>query len=136
MTRVGLDSNVIVAAFASRGLCADLLRLAVTEHELVIPAVVVEEVWRVLTTKFRLSSDGLASVEAVFERCEIVPQGSDPSPVRVRDPDDERVIADAMSGGCDLLVTGDLDLLSIAERSPIPILSPREFMTLARGGTL
>ena len=136
MTRVGLDSNVIVAAFASRGLCADLLRLAVTDHEVVIPAVVIDEVRRVLSTKLRLSPDSLASVEAVSGRCEIVPKGSDPSPVKVRDPDDERVIADAISGGCDLLVTGDLDLLSVAERSPIPILSPREFMTLARGGTL
>ena len=136
MTRICLDSNVLVAAFASRGLCADLLRLALAEHELVIPAVVVEEVRRVLTTKLRLSPDGLASVEAVFERCEIVPEGSDPPPVKVRDPDDERVIGDAVSGGCELLVTGDLDLLSVAERSPISILSPREFMTLARRGTL
>ena len=136
MTRVCLDSNVLVAAFAARGLCADLLRLAVTEHEVVIPAVVVEEVRRVLTTKLRLSPEGLASVEAVFERCDIVPEGSDLSPVKLRDPDDERVLADAISGGCELLVTGDLDLLSVAERSPIPILSPREFMTLARGGTL
>ncbi len=136
MTRICLDSNVLVAAFASRGLCADLLRLALAEHELVIPAVVVAEVRRGLPSKVRDSPDGLAAVEAVFERCEIVPEGPGPSPVEVRDPDDERVIAGAVSGGCEFLVTGDLDLLSVAERSPIPILSPRGFMTLARGSTL
>ncbi len=136
MTRICLDSNVLVAAFASRGLCADLVRLVITEHELVLPAQVVQEVRRVLGAKLRLSPEAMTGVEAVFERCEIVPPGSGPPPVKVRDPDDERILADAAAGGCELVVTGDLDLLSAAKSSPIPILSPREFMTLARGGTL
>jgi len=136
VTRVCLDSNVLVAAFASRGLCADLVRSVITEHEVVLPTVVVNEVPRVLSTKLRLSPEAMAAIEAVFERCEIVPQGSGASPVSVRDPDDERVIADAVAGGCELLITGDLDLLSVAGSSPIPIVSPHEFMTLARGGTL
>jgi len=134
VTRICLDSNVLVAAFASRGLCADLVRLVITEHEVVIPAQVVNEVRRVLATKLRLAPEAMTAVEAVLERCKIVQQGSTPSPVKVRDPDDERILADAAAGGCKLFVTGDLDLLSAATGSPIPILSPREFMTLARGG--
>jgi len=54
----------------------------------------------------------------------------------VRDPDDERVLADALGGGAEILVSGDDDLLSVAHESPIRILSPRAFMTLARGGTV
>ena len=57
MTRVCLDSNVIVAAFISRGLCADLFRSVLAEQELVVPQVVVDEVRRVLTKKFKLSPD-------------------------------------------------------------------------------
>jgi len=30
--RVCLDTNVLVAAFATRGLCADVLRAVLTEH--------------------------------------------------------------------------------------------------------
>lgn len=74
-------------------------------------------------------------VEAVLERCEIIPSGSQGSPVSVRDPDDERVLAGAIQGGARILVTGDADLLAVAADAPIPILSPRAFMTLARGGT-
>jgi putative PIN family toxin of toxin-antitoxin system len=136
VTRICLDSNVLIAAFASRGLCDDLVRLVITEHEVVLPAQVVQEVRRVLGAKLRLSPEAMAAVEAVFERCEIVPPGSGPPPVKLRDPDDERILADAAAGGCELVITGDLDLLSAATSSPIPILSPREFMTLARGGTL
>lgn len=133
MTRVCLDTNVLVAAFASRGLCTDLLRLVLSEYELIVPEVVAEELRRVLTTKFKMES--LASVEVVLERCESVPRGTEPCPVDVRDPDDARVLADALKGEVDFLITGDQDLLLVAGESPIPILSPRAFMTLARRGS-
>ena len=135
MSRICLDSNVLVAAFAARGLCADLLRLILSEHDLVIPEVVAEETRRVLREKIRVDEEGMASFEVVVNQCESAPSTDAPSPIPVRDPDDERVLADALGAGCELLVTGDDDLLSIASESPIPVLSPRGFMTLARGGS-
>jgi putative PIN family toxin of toxin-antitoxin system len=133
VTRVCLDSNVLVAAFAARGLCADLLALVLAEYELLVPEVVAVEVRRVLKTKLVVSAAALSSVEAVLDRCELVPRGKDASPIAVRDPDDERVLADAIAGGAEILVSGDNDLLDVAAQSPIRILSPRAFMTLARG---
>ena len=134
MTRVCLDSNVLVAAFAARGLCADLLRQVLTDFDLVLPQVVLDEVRRIFSEQLRLSPDAMAAFESVVERCEILPATSLPSPVEVSDPDDERVLADAVAGGADLLVTGDHDLLSVAAAAPIPILSPRAFITVTRGG--
>ena len=136
MTRICLDSNVLVAAFIARGLCADLLKLVLSEYDLVIPEVVAEEIRRVLSTKLKASQTALSAVDAVLQRCSIVPRGDAPSPISLRDPDDERVLADAVSAGAEILVSGDRDLLVIAEESPIRILSPRAFLTLARGGTL
>ncbi|MCJ7627147.1 MAG: putative toxin-antitoxin system toxin component, PIN family [Longimicrobiales bacterium] len=136
MTRVCLDSNVLVAAFVARGLCADLLKLVISEYDLVIPEVVVEEVGRVLTSKLNVSRAALSAAEAVLERRVIVPPSNVPSPISLRDPDDERVLADAISAGAEILVSGDQYLLVVAKDSPIRILSPRAFLTLARGGTL
>ena len=136
MTRVCLDSDVLVAAFVARGLCADLLKLVLSEYDLVIPEVVVEEVGRALTSKLKVSRAALSAVGAVLERCVIVPPSNVPSPISLRDPDDERVLADAISAGAEILVSGDQDLLVVAKDSPIRILSPRAFLTLARGGTL
>jgi len=135
VTRVCLDSNVLVAAFVARGLCADLLKLVISEYDLVIPEVVVEEVGRVLTSKLKVSRAALSAAEAVLERCVIVPPSNVPSPISLGDPDDERVLADAISAGAEILVSGDQDLLVVAKDSPIRILSPRAFLTLARGGT-
>jgi len=133
VTRICLDSNVLVAAFVARGLCADLLRLVLSEYELVVPELVAQEVRRTLNQKLKAGPEALSAVEAVFKQCEIVPQGRAPSPISVRDPDDERVLADAVSAGAEILVSGDEDLLVVAEGSPIRILSLRAFMTLARG---
>lgn len=136
MTRVCLDSNVLVAAFIARGLCADLLKLVLSEYDLIVPEVVAEEVRRVLSTKLKASQSALSAVDAVLERCTTVPRLDAPSPISLRDPDDERVLAEAIAAGAEILVSGDQDLLVAAGESPIRILSPRAFLALARGGTL
>ena len=56
----------------------------------------------------------------------VVPRPVAPSVLRVRDPDDAWVLASAITGAADLLVTGDKDLLAVAPHAPLPILSPRE----------
>jgi uncharacterized protein len=134
--RVCLDSNVLVAAFAARGLGSDLLAHVLSEQHLVVPDAVREETLRTLTDKFKLPSEALNSVLAVLDRCEAAPASGEPSPVPVRDPDDERILADAVGARVHVMVTGDKDLLAVAEQSPIPILSPRAFLMLTRGGAL
>ncbi len=136
MIRVCLDSNVVVAAFAARGLCPDLLAHVLSEQHLVVPDAVREETLRTLKDKFKLSSEALDSVAAVLDRCEAAEASGKSSPVSVRDPDDERILADAVGAGVQIMVTGDKDLLDVAEQSPIPILSPRAFLMLTRGGAV
>ena len=72
----------------------------------------------------------------MLDRCERAPASSEPSPVPVRDADDARILADAVAAGVQILVTGDNDLLDVAEESPIPIVSPRASLMLTRGGSL
>jgi uncharacterized protein len=134
--RVCLDSNILVAAFAARGLCSDVLAHVLSEQHLVVPDAVREETLRILKDKFKLSSEALGSVVAVLDRCEAAGASGESSPVPVRDPDDERILADAVGAGVQIMVTGDKDLLDVAEQSPIPILSPRAFLMLTRGGAL
>jgi uncharacterized protein len=68
--RVCLDSNVLVAAFAARGLCSDLLANVLSEQHMVVPDFVREEALRVLSVKIKLSSEALDSVVAVLDRSE------------------------------------------------------------------
>jgi uncharacterized protein len=130
--RVCLDTNVLVAAFATRGLCADVLRTVLAEHDLVIGDVILAELRRTLTRKFKLPTDRLATIEAVFAPFPIIPKPAVPSEVPVRDPADRWVLATALDGEADVLVTGDADLLGVAAGAPLRILDPRAFWELLR----
>jgi predicted nucleic acid-binding protein len=101
-----------------------------------IPEVVAGEVRQVLATKLKASRSALSAVEAVFGRCSMIPDTKVACPISMRDPDDERVLAGALAAGVEILITGDQDLLVVADESPIRILSPRAFLTFVRGGTL
>ncbi len=51
----------------------------------------------------------------------------------ISDPDDEWVVASAVAGGADVLVTGDAAVLKHDKRAPLQILSPRGLWDLLRG---
>lgn len=132
--KVCLDTNVLVAAFATRGLCADVLRAVLTEHEIVLGEVILIEFRRVLKSKLKVPDERLASAEAVFSTIEILPKPEKPWPLKIRDQSDPWVVATAVAGGAEVLVTGDKELLSVAERAPLRILTPRDFWELLRSG--
>jgi putative PIN family toxin of toxin-antitoxin system len=118
----------------TRGLCADVFRAVVAEHELVIGEVILDEIRRVLRTKLRLPAERIAAVEALLGTFPVVPRPAAPSAVAVRDPSDRWILATAAAGAADVLVTGDLDMLAVAEKADIRILAPRAFWDLLRGG--
>ncbi len=49
------------------------------------------------------------------------------------DPDDDRFIECAVALECDYIVSGDKHLLQLQRYLHIPILSPREFLTISAG---
>jgi len=130
--RVCLDTNVLVAAFATRGLCADVLRTVLAEHDLVIGDVILVELERVLRKKFRVPADRLAAIEAVFAPFPLIPKPKEPAGPRLRDAADRWIVATAVAGQADVLVTGDRDLLDVRDELPVRALDPRAFWELLR----
>jgi putative PIN family toxin of toxin-antitoxin system len=130
--RVCFDTNVLVAAVATRGLAADVLRLTLAEHELLVPEVVLVELRRVLRTKFKLPPARIDELEAFLREHEVVPKPAHVLEIKVRDPADAWVLASAVAGHADVLVTGDQDLLVLGAKAPLPVLDPRAFWNLSR----
>lgn len=132
--RVFLDTNVLVAAFATRGLCADLLRTILAEHELLSSATVCEELTRTLLEKMRVLETTVREIAAFLRASASFPAAPALSPpVTIRDPDDAVILSEALALRADVLVTGDKDLLEAGEVTGSSILDPRGFWQLVRG---
>ena len=125
--RVFLDTNVLVAAFTTRGLCADLVRTILADHQLITGAVVLAELRTALEERIKLPTSTITEIVALLRAQEVVPKPAKPSSLPIRDADDQWIVASALAGQADVLVTGDQDLLAVAKASPLPILSPRGF---------
>ena len=132
--RVFLDTNVLVGAFATRGLCADVLRHILAEHDLIIGEVVIVELRRVLRDRIKIPAPVITSIEQLLRDQIVVPKPSEPHSLPIRDPDDRWVLASAVAGKADVLVTGDSDLLDMRSQSPITIVDPRGLWIMVRGG--
>lgn len=130
--RVFLDTNVLVSAFATRGLSADLFRHVLAEHTLVTGEVVLKELRRALRLKLKLPSRVVDSIDRLLREYEVVPKPPKPADVPVRDRDDKWILASALAANADVLVTGDRDLLDLGQRAPLRILDPRGFWNLVR----
>jgi len=124
-----------VAAFATRGLCADVVRTVLAQHALLLSGTVIEELTRTLIEKVRVPEPAVREI-ATFLRvsASLADRPPKPAPVAIRDPDDAVILGEALAMGADVLVTGDKDLLEAGEVPDIKILDPRGFWTLVRGG--
>ncbi len=124
--RVFLDTNVLIAALATRGICADLLRLVLVEHQLLASKAVFRKLRGILIDRVglpRARADQI--IPFLREQAEV----REP-PFSADNPDDGWIFAAALAGEADVLVTGDHALLAVDGRVSIRITSPRGFWKL------
>jgi len=130
--RLVLDTNVLISAFISRGLCTEVLEHCAKHHVLVTSPAIIEELRLKLLTKFRVPPHAVEeAAAALFAGMEVVDPRALPDRVS-RDADDDVVIATAVSGGCAAIITGDRDLLDLTAHGGVRIVSPRQFWELLK----
>lgn len=130
--RLFLDTNVLVSAFASRGLSADLFELVTVEHELVTGRGVLQELEKALRVKLRLPEHRCAEVMELVAG-ESVLVVDEPAPVECRaDVDDKLVLGEAVAGNAQAFVTGDAALVALGSLGSMRILTPRQLWELLR----
>ena len=130
--KVFVDTNVLVAAFATRGLCADVLRYILAEHQLVTGEVVLTELRRALSRRLQAPPHTVEAILELLREHEVAPRPEAPSDLPIRDPDDRWILASAVDAKADVFITGDADLLDIAASAPLRVLAPRAFWDLVR----
>lgn len=125
--RVFLDTNVLVSAFAARGLSAEVLELVLLEHELISGRTVLKELQRALRAKLRLPAARCAEiVDFVSSETALVVDNARPADCKAQQ-DDRRVLGEAIAGGAEAFITGDAALVALGSVAAMPILTPRQF---------
>jgi hypothetical protein len=125
--RVVLDTNVLVSAVLFGGLPRKiLLRTLRGEFDVVTTVRLMAEFENVLAESFDVQPEIARAARSEYELLADVVRPRQ-IPQVVRDPDDNEVLAAARSGDAELVVTGDHDLLALAEYKGTRIITPRQF---------
>jgi putative PIN family toxin of toxin-antitoxin system len=128
-----VDTNLIASGLLWRGKPARLLRAILDGRaRLVMSAPLLEEFDDVvsrakLAARIQAAQTSPEELAATIRgACEAVAAAAIQAPPALHDPDDLAVLACAVSGGADAIVTGDKDLLMLESFEGIPILKARE----------
>jgi len=130
--KVVLDTNVIVAAFATQGLCHALLELCIDQHEIIISHEILREVEAALQKKLKVppsvvkdTTDFLVDHASLRKPKRLAKQTS-------RDPSDDHILALAQLSEANYIITGDEDLLVLKTYGNTPIVLPRQFWEILK----
>ena len=130
--KVVLDANVIIAAFAARGLCEAVLELCISDHEIIVSRHLLAEVQRHLVSKIKLPAEVAKEIVALLEDRGVLVDPASVDQSACRDRNDLPILGLAVAADADYIVSGDKDLLVLKHHRDIPICSPREFADALR----
>ncbi|HNS03103.1 MAG TPA: putative toxin-antitoxin system toxin component, PIN family [Anaerolineae bacterium] len=134
--RAVVDTNILVrAVIRPQGSVGPILqRLRRRDYTLLLSRETLDEVVEVLhrprlRVKYGLSDNVLrATLRLIVIRSEMIHPGI--QIVVCRDPKDDKFLEVAVAGQADVIVSGDDDLLVLNPYAGIPIVPPRQFLTM------
>jgi putative PIN family toxin of toxin-antitoxin system len=129
MTRVTVDTNVLISALVFQGLPGKFLALALAgAFQLITSPILLDELDEKLRFKFLWSPAKADQARSALEAlCDVV-STTDSLAVIQDDPDDDRVLECAVAGRADTIVSGDRHLLKLGSYDGTQILTVRQFM--------
>jgi putative PIN family toxin of toxin-antitoxin system len=125
--KIVFDTNVLISAFITHGLCNEIFDYCLIEHELYTSQWILEEFRKNLLKKFGFSKDEIGqAINLILKNSVIIK----PVPLMSRicsDPADDNILAAAITGEVDFIITGDNDLLKLNKIQGIQIIKPSAF---------
>jgi uncharacterized protein len=148
MIRAVFDTNVLVSAFLTRnhpsGVSTELRRFVEAGTvALYLSPDIIDETAATLVRSRRMRSryryTPLLAAQYCADLYTVATIITNPPPIHgavPRDPDDDKIVACAVSANADYLVTRDKDLLSLGTYDEVVMITPEEFLTLVRADNL
>jgi len=130
--KVVLDTNILVAAFATQGLCHAVFELCLDQHEIVLSQEILLELGAALEIKLKVPHSVAKRTTEYLREHALVQRIKGPFEKISRDSSDDHILALAKLAGVDYIITGDEDLLVIKSHANIPIVQPRQFWEMLK----
>jgi putative PIN family toxin of toxin-antitoxin system len=140
--RVVLDTNMLVSARIGKVGNPSLVLRYILQHgqevEMLTSTALLTEVRRVfqyprIKRKYHLTNDDIDLYVGTIEDVSTLIEVRNIIPVISDDPDDDQVLACALEGEADYIVSGDPHLLSLQQYEDMLIVPPRQFLSLLEG---
>jgi len=131
--KVILDTNVIVAAFATRGLCNAVFELCLDRFEIILSEPILKEIFINLNRKIKLPLPQCDLIVSYLRGNCCISEIDDLDGSVCRDKSDVHVLRLAQHSLAEYIITGDKDLLDVANHKNTKIVTPREFWTILKG---
>lgn len=130
--KIVIDANIIIAAFAARGLCNEIFELCLVQHEIFLCDTLIREVRNGLLKKIKVPENIVENIIKFLES-----KSHKVKPLEVdkricRDSKDIMVLGTAGSISADVILTGDKDLLVLKIYKNTKIVTPRQFLELLK----
>ena len=124
--RIIFDTNILVAAFITHGICNLLFEHTVENHTIIISEFILDELQHTLKDKFIIPEDKIIEIIDLLKvSCELSGYKKFENQIS-RDTNDDPVLGIIDIANVDILVSGDKDLLVLKRYKDVPIISPRE----------
>lgn len=134
MHRVVIDTNVLISGIIQKsGFPFKVVKLWEDEVIVLITSVAtIEEAERVLNypkirKRYALTSDDIQRTVANLLKYSVLAQDPPIPNVIEQDPDDNKILATAIAGKADYIISGDMHLLTLKNYRGIEIVTPKRF---------
>ena len=126
------DTNVLIAAFSTHGICNSLFEYALENCTIVLSDHILDELQRILIDKFKMPESKATEIRLfLIETC-LISEYKIFSDQVSRDKNDDPILGIVDKIHVDYLVTGDKDLLVLKKYKKVPIIQPRELWDIFR----
>lgn len=126
--RVVLDTNILISGILFGGKPGEIINLVIDEKVSgITSSILLAELIEVLNKKFEFPQEEIELIKQEIEESFLIANPKKPIH-KLNDEDDNRVLEAAVEGKCDVIVTGDKELLELAQYRNIKIITPEEFL--------
>ena len=130
--KVLLDTNILVAAFATQGLCHAVFELCLDHQQIILSPEILKEFTAAMEKKLKVPHRIAQRTATYLRQHAAVHRIAGPYPRIARDPSDDHILALAEKTAVKYIITGDEDLLVLGAHKGIPIVRPRQFWEILK----